>query len=143
MHCCLRLVATFEPKLSQLLGGEEWVMGEELRDYQWVLIEPLLPAPKRRGRRADTDTPLMVSSVCLDSGAYWKDLPPQYGPRSTCRRRLKEWQEQRVAGWSGLPPGPARPAAPTRWGGLDVGSSLMAGKEKATLRSLVPHSVIL
>jgi hypothetical protein len=30
-------------------------MGEELRDDQWALIEPLLPAPKHRGRRRADD----------------------------------------------------------------------------------------
>jgi transposase len=30
-------------------------MGEELRDDHWALIEPLLPAPKRRGRRRADD----------------------------------------------------------------------------------------
>jgi transposase len=32
----------------------------------------------------------------LRSGARWKDLPPRYGSRSTCHRRLQEWQEQGV-----------------------------------------------
>jgi hypothetical protein len=30
-------------------------MGEELRDDQWAVIEPLLPQPKRRGRRRADD----------------------------------------------------------------------------------------
>ena len=36
----------------------------------------------------------------LRSGARWKDLPPKYGSRSTCHRRLQEWQEQGV--WEGI-----------------------------------------
>src|SRR5918992_4872452 len=32
--------------------------------------------------------------------ARWKDLPPKYGRRSTCHRRLQEWQEQGV--WEGI-----------------------------------------
>jgi transposase len=72
-------------------------MGEELRDDQWALIEPLLPAQKRRGRpRADDRRTLNGILWVLRSGARWKDLPPKFGSRSTCHRRLQEWQEQRV-----------------------------------------------
>jgi transposase len=72
-------------------------MGEELRDDQWALIEPLLPAPMRRGRpRADDRSTLDGILWVLRSGARWKDLPPKYGSRSTCHRRLQEWQEQGV-----------------------------------------------
>jgi transposase len=72
-------------------------MGEELRDDQWALIEPLLPAPKGCGRpRADDRRTLNGILWVLRSGARWKDLPPRYGSRSTCHRRLQEWQEQGV-----------------------------------------------
>ena len=72
-------------------------MEEELRDEQWALIEPLLPAHKRRGRpRAEDRRTLNGILWILRSGARWKDLPPKYGSRSTCHRRLQEWQEQGV-----------------------------------------------
>jgi transposase len=80
-------------------------MGEELRDDQWALMEPLLPAHKGRGRpRADdrrtlNGIPSASSGQALwilRSGARWKDLPAKYGSRSTCHRRLQEWQEQGV-----------------------------------------------
>jgi transposase len=41
-------------------------------------------------------TPSASSGQVLRSGARWKDLPPKYGSRSTCHRRLQEWQEQGV-----------------------------------------------
>jgi transposase len=83
--------------LAQRLSGEGWAMGEELRDNQWALIEPLLPAQKCRGRpRADDRRTLNGILWVLRSGARWKDLPPKYGSRSTCHRRLQEWQEQGV-----------------------------------------------
>jgi transposase len=80
-------------------------MGEELRDDQWALIEPLLPAQKRLGRpRADDRRTLNgIPSAnsgqalwVLRSGARWKDLPCRYGSRSTCHRRLQECQEKGV-----------------------------------------------
>ncbi len=72
-------------------------MGEELSDDQWVLILPLLPGQKRRGRPR-TDDRLTLNGILwvLRSGARWKDLPPKYGSRSTCHRRLNQWQDQGV-----------------------------------------------
>ncbi len=72
-------------------------MGEELSDDQWVVIEPLLPVRKRRGRpRTDDRRTLNGILWVLRSGARWKDLPPNYGSRSTCHRRLNQWQDQGV-----------------------------------------------
>src|ERR687898_1282046 len=69
----------------------------ELQEEQWELIAPLLPKPKRRGRpRADDRRTLNGILWILRFGARWKDLPPKYGSRSTCHRRLQEWQEQGV-----------------------------------------------
>ena len=72
-------------------------MDEELDDQQWELIAPLLPQHKSRGRpRVDDRRTLNGILWLLRSGARWKDLPPKYGSRSTCHRRLKEWQYQGV-----------------------------------------------
>ncbi len=76
-------------------------MDEELGDEQWKLIAPLLPKPKRRGRpRAEDRRTLNGILWVLRSGARWKDLPAKYGSRSTCHRRLQEWQDQGV--WEGI-----------------------------------------
>src|SRR5918996_5612345 len=73
------------------------VMDEELGDEQWGLIAPLLPQHKRRGRpRADDRRTLDGILWVLRPAARWKDLPPKYGSRSTCHRRLQEWQDQGV-----------------------------------------------
>jgi transposase len=72
-------------------------MGEELRDYQWALIEPLLPSRKRRGQpRADDRCTLNGILWVPRSRTRWKDLPPRHGSRSTCHRRLNQWQDQGV-----------------------------------------------
>ena len=73
------------------------MMDEELRGEQWELIAPLLPKHRRRGRpRAEDRRTLNGILWVLRSGARWKDLPPKYGSRSTCHRRLHEWQDQGV-----------------------------------------------
>jgi transposase len=72
-------------------------MDEELGDEQWNLIAPLLPKPKGRGRPWAEDRRTLNGILwVLRSGARWKDLPPKYGSRSTCHRRLQEWQDQGV-----------------------------------------------
>jgi transposase len=77
-------------------------MDEEVGDKQWELIAPLLPKPKGRGRpRAEDRRTLNGILWVLRSGARWKDLPPKYGSRSTCHRRLQEWQDQGV--WEQIP----------------------------------------
>ena len=64
-------------------------MEGDLRDDQWELIAPLLPSQKKRGRpRADDRRTLNGILWVLRSGARWKDLPKEYGSRSTCHRRL-------------------------------------------------------
>jgi Putative transposase of IS4/5 family (DUF4096) len=76
-------------------------MEGELQEEQWELIAPLLPKHKRRGRpRAEDRRTLNGILWVLRSGARWKDLPPKYGSRSTCHRRLQEWQDQGV--WEGI-----------------------------------------
>jgi transposase len=77
------------------------MMEGDLRDDQWALIAPLLPPPKARGRpRADNRRTINGILWILRSGARWRDLPPRYGSRSTCHRRLQEWQDQGV--WEGI-----------------------------------------
>ena len=72
-------------------------MDEELGDEQWELIASLMPKHKRRGRPRAEDRRTLNGILCvLHSGARWKDLPPKYGSRSTCPRRLQEWQDQGV-----------------------------------------------
>jgi transposase len=69
-------------------------MEGELRDKHWALIAPLLPPPKVRGRpRADDRRTINGILWILRSGARWRDLPPKYGSRSTCHRRVQEWQD--------------------------------------------------
>ena len=59
-------------------------MEGDLRDEQWELIVPLLPTHKKRGRpRADDRRTLNGILWVLRSGARWRDLPKEYGSRST------------------------------------------------------------
>jgi hypothetical protein len=65
-------------------------------DEQWAILEPLIPAPKRRpdGR----GRPWRGNRECLEgilwvlkTGARWRDLPRDYPPYQTCHRRFQQW----------------------------------------------------
>ena len=82
-----------------LTKGNVWggTVEQELSDAQWKLIQPWLPAPKRRGRpRADDRRTINGVLYVLRTGCRWRDLPGEYGSSVTCWRRLNQWQEQGV-----------------------------------------------
>ena len=76
-------------------------MPQLLDDALWSVIEPLLPAPKKRRRRYPGRKPLSnrQALTCilfvLRSGIPWKMLPKEMGCGSgmSCWRRLKRWQK--------------------------------------------------
>ena len=73
----------------------------DLTDAQWQRIADLVPASKAQpgcsGRPArDARSVLNGILWILRTGAPWKDLPPQYPPRSTCHRRFQQWTGQGV-----------------------------------------------
>jgi transposase len=72
---------------------------ELLTGAQWELIGPLLPEPRRR--KDKRGRPRAPNRDCLEgilwilrTGSGWRFLPGQYPSPSTCRRRLKRWEEQ-------------------------------------------------
>ena len=72
-------------------------MQAAVSDAQWALIAPHLPPMQRRGRPRADDRQLFEGILwVLREGARWKALPREYGSKSTCHRRLQEWQKQGV-----------------------------------------------
>lgn len=68
-----------------------------LNDWQWEIIQPLLPAGSGFGRpRADDRLVLEGILWVLRSGARWRDLPERYPSASTCWRRLRDWEEEEL-----------------------------------------------
>jgi len=73
-------------------------------DELWVIVEPLLPEPKRRrfrypGRQPiDNRRALTGIIFVLKTGIGWEDLPQEMGCGSgmTCWRRLRDWQQAGV-----------------------------------------------
>ena len=75
-----------------------------LDDDLWNLIEPILPAPKRRrfrypGRKPITSRQALNGILfVLKTGIPWEYLPLEMGCGSgmTCWRRLRDWQRRGV-----------------------------------------------
>jgi transposase len=75
-----------------------------IEDELWQLIEPLLPAAKRRREKYPGRLPISnraaLSGILfvLRSGIPWNMLPTElgFGSGSSCWRRLNDWQEAGV-----------------------------------------------
>ena len=65
----------------------------DLTDFEWRVIEPLLPNKSRGVPRVDDRRVLNGIFWVLRSGAPWRDLPERYGPRTTCYNRFVRWRE--------------------------------------------------
>jgi transposase len=64
-------------------------------DALWTRLAPLLRSDKPRkkpGRPRHPDRPLLDGILwVLRTGAQWKTLPQEFGPKSTCHDRFQEW----------------------------------------------------
>ncbi|MEZ0496747.1 IS5 family transposase [Sphingomonas sp. IW22] len=68
----------------------------DLTDFEWRVIEPLLPNKPRGVPRVDDRRVLNGIFWVLRSGAPWRDLPERYGPRTTCYNRFNRWRQAGV-----------------------------------------------
>ena len=68
----------------------------DLTDFEWRMIEPLLPNEPRGVPRVDDRRVLNSIFWVLRSGAPWRDLPECYGPRTTCYNRFVRWRKAGV-----------------------------------------------
>jgi len=55
----------------------------DLTDFEWRVIEPLMPNRPRGVPHVDDRRALNGIFWVLRSGAPWRDLPERYGPRTT------------------------------------------------------------
>src|SRR6266849_4735739 len=70
----------------------------DLTDFEWRVIEPLLPNKPRGVPRVDDRRVLNGIFWVLRSGAPWRDLPERYGPRTTSYNRFVRWRKAGVWG---------------------------------------------
>jgi transposase len=67
-----------------------------LDDEAWARIEPHLPRGRRGARRVDDHRVISGIVHMLQSGARWRDCPPEYGPYTTVYNRFNRWSRQGV-----------------------------------------------
>ena len=68
----------------------------ELTDFEWQIIQPLLPNKQRGVPRVDDRRVLNGIFWIVRSGAPWRDLPERYGPYTTVYNRFNRWQKAGV-----------------------------------------------
>lgn len=68
----------------------------DLTDFEWRVIEPLLPKKPRGVPRFDDRRVLNGIFWALRSGAPWRDLPERYGAHTACYNRFVRWRKAGV-----------------------------------------------
>jgi transposase len=68
-------------------------MRYDLTDFEWSVIEPLLPMNRRGVKPKKNRRVLNGIFWVLRTGAPWRDLPDRYGPHSTAYNRFNRWRK--------------------------------------------------
>jgi transposase len=66
----------------------------DLSDEEFALIDPILPAPKRRGRKpTDARSILNALFYMIRCGCPWRYLPKDFPPFTTVQNRFYAWRD--------------------------------------------------
>ena len=68
----------------------------DLTDFEWRVIQPLLPDKPRGNPRVDDRRVMNGIFFALRSGLPWRDLPERYGPYTTVYNRFNRWRKAGV-----------------------------------------------
>jgi len=97
-HTHKRLIGDSQIEASQI----PWAHGGfamarfDLSDFEWTVIEPLLPNKPRGVPRVNDRRVLNGIFWRLRTGAPWADIPSRYGPHTTCVNRFNRWRKAGV-----------------------------------------------
>ena len=99
----LALARSYELLLDALGSREPSTFGRaasmhsnELTDFEWEVIAPLLPNKSRGVPRVDDRRVLNGIFWVLATGAAWRALPKEFGHYSTCQSRFVRWRKAGV-----------------------------------------------
>ena len=72
----------------------------DVTDAEWALIEPLLPAPRARGRPRRWPVREILNGIfyVLRGGIVWRLLPSDLPPKSTVFRWFSFWRDSGLFG---------------------------------------------
>jgi transposase len=65
----------------------------DLTDFEWSVIEPLLPMDRRGPKPQNNRQILNGIFYILRAGCPWRDLPERYGPYTTVYNRFNRWRK--------------------------------------------------
>src|SRR3990170_5005510 len=68
----------------------------DLTDFEWSIIEPLLPQKSRGVPRVDDRRVINGILWRFRTGSPWADIPERYGPSTTCYNRFVRWRKASV-----------------------------------------------
>lgn len=68
----------------------------EPSDFEWSIIQPLLPNKPRGVPRVDDRSVLNGILWRFRTGSPWADIPERYGPHTTCYNRFVRWRKAGV-----------------------------------------------
>jgi transposase len=90
----LRDAAVIDSRLWK--GALEMRRRFELTDFEWAVIEPLLPNKPRGVPRVDDRRVINGILWRFRTGSPWADIPERYGPHTTCYNRFVRWRKAGV-----------------------------------------------
>jgi transposase len=68
-------------------------MRYDLTDFEWSVIEPLLPTKRHDVKPKKSRRVLNGIFWVLRTGAPWRDTPERYGPYTTAYNRFNRWRK--------------------------------------------------
>ena len=68
-------------------------MRYDLTDFEWSVIEPVLPMDRRGPKPRENRRVLNGIFWVLRTGAPWRDLPERYGPYTSAYNRFNRWRK--------------------------------------------------
>ena len=65
----------------------------DLTDFEWSVIEPLMPMDRRGPKPQNNRQIINGMFYILRTGSPWRDLPERYGPYTTVYNRFNRWRK--------------------------------------------------
>jgi transposase len=95
-HIPIKGISAATRDVIRFSGRRSMMVRFDLTDFEWSVIQPLLPMKVRGVPRVDDRRLLNGIFRRLRTGAPWADIPPRYGRYTTCVNRFNRCQKAGV-----------------------------------------------